>query len=632
MSHNLWYNYRGQVSTGDTSPFRIPATADELVSFTDGRFFSVECSTGTGIPIGTGNACIGGSITGDTIYVMRVTALVPTRTYVLEMRVAHTSLGVETLGEPARVTFNADPTRPGAPELVFPQDGASVSISTPKLDWDVASGNVESYSILIRSGDIDTGLLVIDVEGIPASATEFQVQFPGLDDAVHEWRVTAVDEAGNTADSLVQSFRLDTVVAPALLLKPPRFVGDRTPPFGWSHPGDDSPPVTFTIQVIKSGDDFENGPFAISQGVGTDVTFEPVDPLDVVDEQDYLWRVIARDSANPPNVEISEEGLFTLSTLQPSPPILLSPVNDTAELNTTFKWDPDGRAKFYTLVITADDTELYRIDDIPHVGDPGERQEWKLLDPPAGGSRSDLDPGIFHLWSIRGKTTGDDDPLAGNFAASGAFITLGDPIDLYIDVALEGTGLVIGDVAFTVDFYSTGDFTAGQPAPWLLFQDGTVQDSFGPGDIDIIDDLDANPRTYRLRLKDVALGFFDITVHENFTLDNLADDLAVHAGLKTRAVDIGELVAGNAANDPRRDTLGRKLEIASIINALDASVLVAAYGTDNDQNKIKGNKRFDSRADFKRPGGEFRVWKRLVCEAARQCQLSRGVRLRLAIR
>ena len=111
-----------------------------------------------------------------------------------------------------------------------------------------------------------------------------------LAEGVYRWRVIAQDEALNTNPSEEgPSFRVDIQVAAAVLLRPPRFVGDRTPLFQWSHAGDETQPVTFTIQVIKTGDDFENGPFAINRDdLGTDLTFEPDDPLDVFDEQDYL--------------------------------------------------------------------------------------------------------------------------------------------------------------------------------------------------------------------------------------------------------------------------------------------------------------------------------------------------------
>ena len=62
------------------------------------------------------------------------------------------------------------------------------------------------------------------------------------------------------------------------------------------------------------------------------------------------------------------------------------------------------------------------------------------------------------------------------------------------------------------------------------------------------------------------------------------------------SIGMDVLPAGNAANDPRPG-----VELASIINALDASILVASFGT-SQTNPVFGNKAFDQRADFNRDG------------------------------
>ena len=94
-----------------------------------------------------------------------------------------------------------------------------------------------------------------------------------------------------------------------------------------------------------------------------------------------------------------------------------------------------------------------------------------------------------------------------------------------------------------------------------------------------------------------ASGFYDVTIESNTTLINIEDDVPVPDG-RAEPVNMGLLLAGNAANDPRPG-----VELASIINALDASILVAAFGTDDDPATIDPlNKRFDAKADFNRDG------------------------------
>ena len=83
---------------------------------------------------------------------------------------------------------------------------------------------------------------------------------------------------------------------------------------------------------------------------------------------------------------------------------------------------------------------------------------------------------------------------------------------------------------------------------------------------------------------------------------NLKDDVNVNLRRnELGAISMATLLDGNAVNDPR----GPSVEPSSIINALDVSVLVAAFGTSEavPEATVQGDlKFFDSRADFDRDG------------------------------
>ena len=190
-------------------------------------------------------------------------------------------------------------------------------------------------------------------------------------------------------------------------------------------------------------------------------------------------------------------------------------------------------------------------------------------------------------------------------------------------MALQGNGDIIGPVKFKVRLYNRDAFgpdIAGDMR-WRLFESTPlrtfgielIQTGGAPGfqvlrtevTIDVVD-LRSGDRTFTLRLRGVAPGFFDITIEANHTLVNLRDDVPVHGLMGV--LDMGTkdgpnpqpLLEGNAIDDPRPG-----VEPASIVNALDASLLAAAFGTSESNQEVvfEGDlKKFDRRADFDRDG------------------------------
>ena len=393
-------------------------------------------------------------------------------------------------------TFTVDTERPGAPDLNTPADADSISDATPQFVWSgpVPAGDVFDYLVQVVSagGDFEQGPYAIDpVPVVLHPATNFAMPSlgPELNDGLYDWRVVSRDPAGNTADSPERSFRVDTVVAQPVLTRPEDegAVGVLRPLFQWDHAGDSTPPLTFTLQVVKSGDDFAPDNFAIDVEVPSNpqadtalsAGFQALADLEIdqaTKKQSYQWRVTVRDSALLGfNESTSAVGTFRIDLNQPNAPDLVEPVNETGELDTVFEWDPDGLARFYDLRITGDSNNLVRtLDDIQHVGN---------FDAPQTSRLSDLvllplEPGKAYSWTVRGKTLPGDDPLTGPFAIPATFITTGGTADLVIDVTLQGTGTTAD---FMVKLYDAKAFR-GLPmeqSRWRFF-DKDVQDKFPP--------------------------------------------------------------------------------------------------------------------------------------------------------
>ena len=564
--------------------YEVSITADaQFTPFTDPVLFSVEC---IGSVTRTGSDCL--AATGDTDEI-QISLLVqlPDGTHLLRVRV------VPILGppdQPAQRTFTVDTTPPEPPDLVFPPNlpdpGAFINTPTPFFDWAVALGDVFDYRLqVVTSGAAFEAPFVIDEPGL--TGTEFQSTVPlSQGQGIYQWRVIARDQTLNPAESATRSFRLDTLIVTPILVspKPDEIVGIQRPKFEWVRAADDSP-VTYNLKV--SSVDITNGPFEIDITT-TDGFFNPATDLPVAANliQAYVWRVIATDKAL--NVALSAVRAFTINLNKPQAPIIVSPGDVTSNVSITpvFQWECVPLANYYDMEITVGDfpsdaLTLAASRDIPHSGDASAIQSHTL----AQLGLPTLAPGTLFRWRVRGKTkTGDapQDPLTGLPSQVASFVTAGVPLELTLKVSLQGTGEIFGPVEFTVRLYSRDAFRPSIAAePWRLFESTPVLTFTGEAPPKI----DTGDRTFTLTLEGVAPGFYDIAIEANHTLVNLRDDEPV--AQNTGVVDMGTLLAGNSIDDLR---LG--VEPASIINALDASLLAAAI---NEQ-------VFDPRVDFNRDG------------------------------
>ena len=480
-------------------------------------------------------------------------------------------------------TVTVDTTPPGAPNLVAPLNNAFLNDNTPLFQWSKPTDAI-GYRVLVTSGDINAGPFDIDV--IVADPTiQFQ-SITGLADADYQWRVIARDAAlpPNTASSASRAFRIDTQIVSPGLLAPLQgeITGDQRPTFVWNHT-DISSPVTYKLVVTS---DVVSGSFSITT---PNLFFSTTGdlPLGPGSTGDYFWRVIATDPAG--NTAASVVRKFTVNINVPGAPVLVSPITETSERNTTFTWVGEPLAGSYKIEIilvpgnfTTPDL-VVNFPSIPHSGGPTDIQSHTLS--------PQLTTGQWYQWRVKGQTPTF---LEGIFSSTADFIITGAKVNVTISVFLQGTGALPAD--FKVDLYDATAFRGAEvkDKPWLLFTGDranlltrTIAFKGITGTADV-----ANNRTqFTLVLPDVVTGFFDITIQANQTLVNLRDDVGVHVGL-TSPVDMGTLLAGNAIDDPRPG-----VELASIINALDAS-LIASVLLEKQTNPTV----YDARVDFDRDG------------------------------
>ena len=266
-------------------------------------------------------------------------------------------------------SFRVDTTPPDPPALLLPGSDDLINGNTPFFQWASSPGDVAVFFLKVTSGDINTGPFDID-KPIAAAETSDQTVTP-LNDATYRWRVIASDLVGNTSDSGVRLFTVDTTPpSPLPVLGTPAngvSINDKTPFFAWSPSAGD---VNDYVLQVTSGGSF-NPPLDIEAVIGHPGTgHQTASPLN---DALYQWRVIiARDQLL--NGAPSAISTFTVDTTPPGVPSLVSP-QDNAFLNDNtpfFDWTPvTGDVFDYLLHVTSGDINAGPFDievAVPHPG------------------------------------------------------------------------------------------------------------------------------------------------------------------------------------------------------------------------------------------------------------------------
>jgi hypothetical protein len=251
-------------------------------------------------------------------------------------------------------SFRVDISPPSPPLLLQPTDGESFVNSVPLLTWQSPIENSLPLSFLVQLDDNPdfshpTSTWVWEENWLP----------PSLGQDNYYWRVKARDNAGNEGEwSETRRFEiLDTIPpSPPSPLFPLAYenLNDNTPLLRWAPPQENSLPLTYCIQVSPDR-------YQIFASAWTDN--ENWECSSVLSDGLWYWRVCARDNAGNTGL-FFDWTPFTVDTVNPSPPPLLSPAAG-AEIDgtsVTFEWgdgsDDKTGIQGYIIQLSADPSFL----------------------------------------------------------------------------------------------------------------------------------------------------------------------------------------------------------------------------------------------------------------------------------
>jgi predicted phage tail protein len=213
--------------------------------------------------------------------------------------------------------YTLDRTAPAAPAITAGPTGES-SDDTPTYTWTAESGSVSECRV-------ERGATV--VEDWTTCAAPHTYDLSSETDGSYDFRVRAIDAAGNVGSPASRGYTLDRVPpgAPSITSKPAASSSDDTPAWGWSA---DADAVTFRCRV-------ERGATVVSDWTAC------TDPrgYDLSGEVDgtYTFRVRASDLSG--NEGTGGIDTYTLDRSAPvAPSITGGPTGDSADDTPTYTW------------------------------------------------------------------------------------------------------------------------------------------------------------------------------------------------------------------------------------------------------------------------------------------------------
>lgn len=230
-----------------------------------------------------------------------------------------------------------DTAGPSVPTIVAPKNG-DTKISPVLLDWSTSTDSlsgVNRYRVQIDTAGTFTGALVAD-----SYQTSPDTTLPlGVD--TYYWRVLVYDDAGCTAASTTESFRVivqpDTTAPSAFSLSAPSNgteTSTTTIAFRWNAAAD-SHQVTYRLLV-------DNDSTFGSPAVDTSWLSAASCTVAVPANDTYYWKVAARDTSL--NVRWSTETrTLIVDTAGPSAPTIVAPRNGDTRLSPVLlDWNPSS--------------------------------------------------------------------------------------------------------------------------------------------------------------------------------------------------------------------------------------------------------------------------------------------------
>lgn len=253
-------------------------------------------------------------------------------------------------------TFVIDIVLPGTPALVSPENNRTDNSLAQTFTWTQPEPNV-TYQLQISNENSFASPLYDN-----SSLTETSLAYTFTAGGAYYWRVCASDNAGNQS-AWSENFKL-TITAPpgAPSLSSPengRFENDSTPRFSWV--------AGFNAEnhrlLLDNDPDFSSPETRLFT---TEFSYTPA-PENFLRDDNYSWKVVG---INEWGETSSSVWTFTVDTIQPGAPTLISPTNGLHVDNTpVFDWSDvadahrygilvDNDADFSTPKISADDVSL----------------------------------------------------------------------------------------------------------------------------------------------------------------------------------------------------------------------------------------------------------------------------------
>ena len=393
--------------------------------------------------------------------------------------------------------FTLDTQAPLVPTLVSPDEGESVSDTTPYLDWFTSAGGTVEYQVQVDTSLAFSSLVVNDT----TASTDYTT--PTLSEDTYFWRVRARDAYENWSGwSIVRNFTIDITPPEAPTLNTPQddaILNNNLPLLTWFTV---SEPALYVLQIDTEGT--FTSPIVSQAGIMD--TFYQI--ISILSDNEYFWRVYALDAAG--NIgSWSSIRSFTVDTLGPNAPVLSSPGDSDAIIDTTpmILWTAVGDAEEYQLQIdTAGTFSLleYNITTLDNF--------YSIISPLGGG---------MYFWRVRAK---DQAGNWGSWSDVWSFTidlvgpdapTITEPIDDSVidDKTPYISWTLIGDaVEYELELATEATFGAS-----LVYTTTTVNNYFT-----IFFELADDVYYLRVRAKDALDNWGDWSIVSEFAIDTVA--------------------------------------------------------------------------------------------------------------
>ncbi|MFH1822033.1 MAG: STT3 domain-containing protein [Methanobacteriota archaeon] len=247
--------------------------------------------------------------------------------------------GERFLGWSDTSTFVVDTVPPATPQLSDPQDGIELSSLEVAFSWSKSEVGAKYQVQIYDQADLST-----PVQDNQVTSEGFSRTFQN--NGVYQWRVRAIDAAGNRSD-WTDYFEFTIRLPPqASTLDSPQngiITRNNAPTFSWSGGIADN-----YILIVDDDGNFSSP--AIDVNLGTVSSYAPTD---VLLDENYSWKVVSIVGAQQ---ESSPVWTFAVDTTPPEIPNLLKPDNGSIliDVTPTFSWSSAQGTYMYELVVARD--------------------------------------------------------------------------------------------------------------------------------------------------------------------------------------------------------------------------------------------------------------------------------------